>query len=542
MNFQFLIVLTLACASSAYQYNYYARPLSATHGEKEIPIVGMPEPSNELVPEPLSELALEPLPEITEEKKQEVLSEETEEIKERSSYMQRPMGRMLAEENPCTEELLRSPEIQAFKDPLSRNSYIVCTGIFVFTRMTCATGTVFDEVIRHCVPEGWEQPVCPTGLCQNQADCIIDEHINEYKCLCRVGFTGLKCEINIDECALGGNQVCQNKGGVCVDQLNAYYCDFGMTIGIDTEETIDKPCTLVDLSLEKQFFEIPSIAENVFLQCTGESKWEVRRCADQLFWDQSLKTCTLDRPVKKTGVCLTYPCQNGGECLDLGNYNFQCTCKQGFTGAICEEKIDNCLMNPCQNGGRCVSHLTGYNCVCQDKLVDSSCATGLRNPCTGPFEYLPNELDATKYFVCGLDGFAFSKSCAKGLVWSSNENSCVLGLQKTLQRMSIYDAPVSSTYKTIQPQTGYKTVLPQTIQPQTGYKTVLPQTSQPQTGYKTVLPQTSQPQTSYKTVLPQTTAPSVISMTRPQSSMQMIRPQSSMQMTRPQSRLTTSNY
>lgn len=69
MNFQFLIVLTLACASSAYQYNYYARPLSATNGEKEIPIIGMPAPSKELVPEPLPELALEPLPEITEEKK-----------------------------------------------------------------------------------------------------------------------------------------------------------------------------------------------------------------------------------------------------------------------------------------------------------------------------------------------------------------------------------------------------------------------------------------------------------------------------------------
>ncbi len=120
-----------------------------------------------------------------------------------------PVQRELTtQENPCTAEVLRMTEVQAFKDPLNRNSYIICTDVDVFERMPCAPGTFFDETIRHCVPEGWVAPVCPVGLCKNQADCIIDEIKNEYKCLCRTGYTGLFCETNIDECALGGNQAC----------------------------------------------------------------------------------------------------------------------------------------------------------------------------------------------------------------------------------------------------------------------------------------------------------------------------------------------
>ena len=279
------------------------------------------------------------------------------------------------DENPCSEEVLRSPEIQAFRDPLDRNSYIVCTELDVFVRMPCATGTFFDTTIRHCVPEGWVAPVCPVGMCKNNADCIIDELKNEYKCMCRIGFTGLFCETNIDECALEGNTICAKNSGKCIDQLNTFYCDFGTKIGFAIETAIDEPCTLTDLSEARQYFEIPSPLNNHFLQCTGENRWMVSKCAEMLFWNQELRTCTIELPIKKTGVCLTYPCKNDGSCSDLGNFNFQCTCKEGFTGALCEEVIDFCLPVPCGTG-RCVSHAGGYNCVCRDYVVDQSCDKG----------------------------------------------------------------------------------------------------------------------------------------------------------------------
>ena len=114
----------------------------------------------------------------------------------------------------------------------------------------------------------------------------------------------------------------------------------------------------------------------MFLQCTGEMTFIVSKCAEMLFWHQELRTCSIEKPLPKTGVCNSYPCKNDGECLDLGGSNFKCLCKSGYTGSLCESAIDFCLNNPCSYGGRCVSHPNGYNCICADKVVDESCATG----------------------------------------------------------------------------------------------------------------------------------------------------------------------
>merc|ERR1712127_574780 len=273
MKFQLLFVLALAHAASAYQYQWQAQPLSY-HAQQ--PMAPMAPMAPMRPTEPMTTVAPVVNPFTVTQKPPVVVSS-------------RPS-------NPCTEKVLRSAEIQAFADPLNRASYVVCTEIDVFVRMPCATGTFFDETIRHCVPEGWTAPICPVGLCKNEADCIIDEMKNEYKCLCRVGYTGLFCENNIDECALEGNQICGMTEGKCVDQLNVYYCDFGKTIGLTQEKSIDRPCTLLDLSLDKQFFEIPSPLGNVFLQCTGELTFTVSKCADMLFWNQELRTCTIERP------------------------------------------------------------------------------------------------------------------------------------------------------------------------------------------------------------------------------------------------------
>ena len=73
--------------------------------------------------------------------------------------------------------------------------------------MPCSTGTYFNEKLRHCVPEGYDPPSCPDQHCKNDADCIIDEG-NNLRCVCKKGFTGELCEVNVDECALGGHAAC----------------------------------------------------------------------------------------------------------------------------------------------------------------------------------------------------------------------------------------------------------------------------------------------------------------------------------------------
>lgn len=109
--------------------------------------------------------------------------------------------------NPCTAEVLRMSDIMLFKDPSDKRSYLICTAIDMFHSMPCPEGTEFNDDLHHCVPVGYEAPKCPDSFCKNDADCLVDE-TNQFKCICKVGFTGEFCEVNVDECALGGNQAC----------------------------------------------------------------------------------------------------------------------------------------------------------------------------------------------------------------------------------------------------------------------------------------------------------------------------------------------
>ena len=53
----------------------------------------------------------------------------------------------------------------------------------------------------------------------NGATCVDKE--NDYLCSCIPGYTGTKCEINIDECR---HDPCQN-GGRCIDGIDTFSCD-----------------------------------------------------------------------------------------------------------------------------------------------------------------------------------------------------------------------------------------------------------------------------------------------------------------------------
>ena len=43
-----------------------------------------------------------------------------------------------------------------------------------------------------------------------------------YLCVCQAGFTGNRCDLNIDECQEGQLQ-CLN-GGTCIDTVGSYHC------------------------------------------------------------------------------------------------------------------------------------------------------------------------------------------------------------------------------------------------------------------------------------------------------------------------------
>ena len=269
--------------------------------------------------------------------------------------------------------MLRQQDVPQFPNPWDHKSFLTCTSVNVFERMQCPLGTFFSEDIRHCVPEGFNPPKCPQGQCLNDADCLVDAN-NKPQCVCRKGFTGERCETNIDECAtLGGSRTCN--GGTCVDQINGFYCKCpGDLVGLNCHDTIANPCTEDNLQRDNVFHTLPSQLQNTYLHCTGPMQLTVSRCADNLFWHVHEHTCSVEpAPLRQAGgVCATQqPCKNGGECQESGGSgDFVCQCRNGFEGKLCERMIDHCTSNPCQNGGRCLSFAGGHSCICADKIID----------------------------------------------------------------------------------------------------------------------------------------------------------------------------
>ncbi|KAM5269991.1 basement membrane-specific heparan sulfate proteoglycan core protein isoform 5-T5 [Hipposideros larvatus] len=71
--------------------------------------------------------------------------------------------------------------------------------------------------------------------------------------------------------------------------------------------------------------------------------------------------------------CERQPCQNGATCLPAGEYEFQCLCRDGFKGDLCEHEENPCqLREPCLHGGTC----QGARCLCPPGFSGPRCQQG----------------------------------------------------------------------------------------------------------------------------------------------------------------------
>ncbi len=63
--------------------------------------------------------------------------------------------------------------------------------------------------------------------------------------------------------------------------------------------------------------------------------------------------------------CQDGPCLNNGTCVDRVA-EFECICRDGFQGELCQINIDDCQSASCENGATCVDGVDGYSCSCPD--------------------------------------------------------------------------------------------------------------------------------------------------------------------------------
>ncbi|XP_051504499.1 protein delta homolog 2-like [Myxocyprinus asiaticus] len=105
------------------------------------------------------------------------------------------------------------------------------TGPCQKTKSPCKNGGLCEDLSGYA-PEltcqclaGFTGPRCETNMddclmrpCANGATCL--DGVNRFSCLCPAGFTGRFCTINLDDCA---SQPCLNEGR-CIDRVTTFQC------------------------------------------------------------------------------------------------------------------------------------------------------------------------------------------------------------------------------------------------------------------------------------------------------------------------------
>ncbi|XP_074532634.1 protein eyes shut homolog [Halichoeres trimaculatus] len=207
-------------------------------------------------------------------------------------------------------------------------------------------------------------PCEASNPCENGAVCVEEMDQDHFplgfRCHCRRGFTGPRCEINVDECS---SSPCFH--GFCYDVVDGFYClcnpgYAGPRCEQDIDDCVNSLCSnnsdCKDLHLS--------------YECVCHSGWEGEFCQQEI------------------DECLSQPCKNNATCTDLLN-GYKCLCSPGWTAVDCSEDVNECDSRPCLNGAQCQeSDVPGeFSCTCPPFFTGPLCSQPydpcdpLHNPC-----------------------------------------------------------------------------------------------------------------------------------------------------------------
>uniref|UniRef100_A0ABI7X4T3 Eyes shut homolog n=1 Tax=Felis catus TaxID=9685 RepID=A0ABI7X4T3_FELCA len=226
--------------------------------------------------------------------------------------------------------------------------------------------------------------------CRNNSTCLTLVDGNHY-CVCREGFEGEHCEINVNECF---SLPCQNYGD-CEDGVNNFRCICrpgfsGPLCDLDTNECSSRPCkndgTCVDLSNRIMCICEPgyhgSLCELDMNECEISPCLDGEDCVSRTggynclcapgYTGINCNEVNIDEGLSK-------PCLHYGAGID-GINHCTCDCKSSFSGTHCEANANDCLSNPCLHG-RCIDLIIEYQCSCVTEWTSSRCEIKINN-CT----------------------------------------------------------------------------------------------------------------------------------------------------------------
>ncbi|XP_032681239.1 sushi, von Willebrand factor type A, EGF and pentraxin domain-containing protein 1 isoform X1 [Odontomachus brunneus] len=264
---------------------------------------------------------------------------------------------------------------------------------------------------------------CTDIVCEHGGLCVPLGH--DVHCLCPAGFSGKRCEIDIDECA---SQPCYN-GATCVDLPQGYRCQCANGYsGINCQE--EKSDCANDTCPERAMCKDEPGLNNY--TCLCRSGYAGSHC------DTTINPCTgSDNPCNNGATCVALeqgrykckcppgwegqsceiniddcaerPCLLNATCTDLIN-DFSCNCPPGFTGKRCHEKIDLCSGSPCLNG-ICVDNLFKHECICYPGWSGPACESNVNECSSKPCRNNGQCIDQIDDYTCTCEPGYTGKQC-----------------------------------------------------------------------------------------------------------------------------------
>ncbi|KAI8794952.1 CUB and sushi domain-containing protein 2, partial [Biomphalaria glabrata] len=244
------------------------------------------------------------------------------------------------------------------------------------------TGPTCAQIVPSYQSVSWDHGNNDTQDCKLQCDnggtCVPIGPVSQ--CHCLDGFTGLHCEVNMDDCL---ENYCLN-GGQCLDGVNIFTClcpkgFSGDLCQINLDDCVSSPCQNNGVCIDN----IDGFT------CVCQPGYSGDLCE------------------RVTDPCQSNPCENNGTCMSSVSgspSNFSCDCAQGYTGQTCETAVSFCDPMPCNINGTSRCQESTSECLClpnwQGKLCSVYYDTCKDNPCGQDAICVP---DSTQLCLCPVN-------------------------------------------------------------------------------------------------------------------------------------------